>query len=41
MYINGKCSSVKSKTVSTIYYTCGRNIDLSAYYYTSLSTIIH
>ena len=37
MYINGK-----SKTLSTIYYTCGRNIGLRAYYYnTYLSTIIH
>ena len=41
MYINGKYSQVKSKTVSTIYYSCGRNIDLSAYYYIYLSTIMH
>ena len=28
-----KYSEVKSKAVSTIYYSCGRSLDLSAYYY--------
>ena len=36
-----KYSLVKSKTVSTTYYICGGNTDLSAYYYIYLSTIIH